>query len=60
LDVTDFVKSAGELIAFIGATFVAFMRMLTGRALFRVSDLGLFLQETGAQVVPIVSLISFL
>ena len=59
-DVTDFAKSAGELIAFIGAAFEAFLRLLMGRARFRASDLWLFLQETGAQAVPIVSLISFL
>jgi len=59
-EVTDFAKSAGELITFIGAAFVAFLRMVTGRARFRASDMGLFLQEAGAQAVPIVSLISFL
>lgn len=59
-DVTDFAKSAGELVTFIGAAFVAFVRMVTGRARFRASDMGLFLQEAGAQAVPIVSLISFL
>jgi len=59
-EVVDFAKSAGELITFIGAAFVAFVRMITGRARFRATDLGLFLQEAGAQAVPIVSLISFL
>ena len=59
-EVVDFAKSAGELVAFIGAAFEAFFRMITGRARFRATDLGLFLQEAGAQAVPIVSLISFL
>jgi phospholipid/cholesterol/gamma-HCH transport system permease protein len=59
-DVADFIGSAGELITFIGAAFASFLRMVTGRARFRASDLGLFLQEAGAQAVPIVSLISFL
>jgi len=59
-DVTDFAKSTGDLVTFIGAAFDAFLRMVTGRARFRASDLGLFLQEAGAQAVPIVSLISFL
>jgi len=59
-DVTDFIRSAGELITFIGAASVAFVRMVTGRARFRGSDLGVFLQGAGAQAVPIVSLISFL
>ncbi|EFK09809.1 conserved hypothetical protein [delta proteobacterium NaphS2] len=59
-EVIDFTKSAGELITFIGAAFEAFVRMITGRARFRATDLGIFLQEAGAQAVPIVSLISFL
>lgn len=59
-EVADFAKSAGDLVTFIGAAFEAFLRMVTGRARFRASDLGLFLQEAGAQAVPIVSLISFL
>lgn len=59
-DVIDFTKSAGDLVTFIGAAFDAFVRMITGRARFRASDMGLFLQEAGAQAVPIVSLISFL
>jgi len=59
-EVTDFAKSTGDLVTFIGAAFEAFVRMVTGRARFRASDMGLFLQEAGAQAVPIVSLISFL
>ena len=55
-----FVRSAGELMAFVGETFVAVARLVFGRARFRTSDLGQFLQDTGAQAVPIVSLISFL
>jgi len=59
-EVIDFAKSAGDLVTFIGAAFEAFLQMVTGRARFRGSDLWLFLQEAGAQAVPIVSLISFL
>jgi len=59
-DVVDFTKSAGDLVTFIGAAFVALVRMVTGHARFRGSDLRLFLQQTGAEAVPIVSLISFL
>jgi phospholipid/cholesterol/gamma-HCH transport system permease protein len=59
-DTLNFVKSAGELISFVGAAFLAFIRLITGRARFRSFDLGVFLQDTGAQAVPIVSLISFL
>jgi len=59
-DASDFAKSTGDLVTFIGEAFDAFLRMVTGRARFRASDLWLFLQEVGAQAVPIVSLISFL
>jgi phospholipid/cholesterol/gamma-HCH transport system permease protein len=59
-DAVAFVKSAGELIAFVGEAFVASARLLIGKARFRSFDLRLFLQESGAQALPIVSLISAL
>lgn len=59
-DAIEFVRSAGELIAFIGEACVATARLLVGKARFRPLDLGLFLQESGAQALPIVSLISAL
>lgn len=59
-DAVHFVRSSGELISFIGEASVAFARLITGRARFRLLDLGVFLQDAGAQAVPIVSLISFL
>jgi phospholipid/cholesterol/gamma-HCH transport system permease protein len=49
-----------EMLAFIGETFTAFMRLFTGRSRFRVSDLMLIMQECSAQALPIVSLISLL
>jgi phospholipid/cholesterol/gamma-HCH transport system permease protein len=54
------VGSASEMLAFLGGAFIAFARLLAGRASFRRSDLALFLQESGAQALPIVSLISIL
>jgi len=59
-DTIHFINSAGELISFISETFVAFGRMITGKARFQTSDLWLLIQESGVQAVPIVSLISFL
>jgi phospholipid/cholesterol/gamma-HCH transport system permease protein len=59
-DAMGFVRSAGELTEFIGEAVVALGRMLSGHARFRVTDLGIFLQDSGARAVPIVSLISFL
>jgi phospholipid/cholesterol/gamma-HCH transport system permease protein len=53
-------KSTAELFAFIGETSQAFIKLLVGKARFRRSDLGLIIQECGAQALLIVSLISFL
>ena len=53
-------KSAGEMLSFIGEAFLAFMKLLRGKARFRRSDLTLLIQECGAQALPIVSLISVL
>jgi len=53
-------RSGVELLAFIGETSQAFIKLLVGKARFRRSDLGLIIQECGVQALPIVSLISFL
>ena len=53
-------KSAGEMLSFIGEAFLAFIKLLRGKARFRRSDLTLLIQECGAQALPIVSLISVL
>ncbi len=53
-------RSVGEMLAFIGETTVAFARMLTGSARFRRHDFFLTVQETGAQALFIVALISLL
>jgi phospholipid/cholesterol/gamma-HCH transport system permease protein len=52
--------AAREMIAFVGEATLSFGRLLTFRARFRWSDLWLFLQQTGAEALPIVTLISFL
>ena len=56
----DFLYQAGRLITFVGEVALAFGRLLTGRSRFRRSDLYLFIQETGADALPIVGLISLL
>lgn len=48
------------MLGFIGEAFLAFGRLLVGRARFRRSELVLIIQECGAQALPIVSLISVL
>jgi phospholipid/cholesterol/gamma-HCH transport system permease protein len=56
----DFWRSLLEMVAFIGETFLSFVRLVTGRARFRGSDLILTLQECSVGALPIVSLISLL
>lgn len=51
---------ARDFVAFIGLLTVAFANALRGRARYRGSDLLLFMQQAGAEALPIVTLISFL
>jgi phospholipid/cholesterol/gamma-HCH transport system permease protein len=52
--------SALEMLAFLGETTEAFINLLHRRARYLRSDLWVFIQEAGAEALPIVSLISFL
>ena len=56
----DFYISLTELLHFLGAVTLAFVRLLKTRARFRKADLFLIIQECGPQALPIVTLISFL
>jgi phospholipid/cholesterol/gamma-HCH transport system permease protein len=56
----DTGRSSVEFINFIGAAFLAFLKFLVGKARFQRSDLMLFIQQSGAQALPIVTLISVL
>jgi phospholipid/cholesterol/gamma-HCH transport system permease protein len=56
----DFFKGFKEMLAFIGDVTLSFLKMFRGKAAFRRSDLMQTLLETGAQALPIVSLISLL
>jgi len=49
-----------EMLAFLGDATVALLRLARGKARFRASDLALFIQQAGAEALPIVTLISFL
>jgi phospholipid/cholesterol/gamma-HCH transport system permease protein len=55
-----FYRSLLEILDFLGEAFLAFVRLLRGKAAFRRSDLWLLLQECGGQALPIVSLITLL
>ncbi len=54
------VKDVGNMITFLGASGVSFIRMLRGKAVYRSSDTWLIMQQTGAEALPIVSLLNFL
>ncbi len=58
--VIGFGHASKEMLAFIGEAFWAFLKLMSGQARFRRSDLFLFIQQSGAQALPIVSLISIL
>ena len=52
--------AAREFLGFLGEVTVALGHVIRGRARVRAGDLLVFMQEAGAQALPIVSLISFL
>ncbi|NOQ98388.1 MAG: hypothetical protein GQ561_09500 [Calditrichae bacterium] len=53
-------RSTAETLEFLGEAFLSFIRFLRGKARFRRYDFLQLLQETGAQALPIVTLINFL
>lgn len=55
-----FADDTARVLAFIGEASMSFGRMLSGRARFRRSDLLEFIEQAGADALPIVSLISLL
>ena len=54
------VDRSAELLTFIGELVGSFGRWFRGRATYLRSDLVQYIQEAGAEALPIVSLISFL
>ncbi|NLW50725.1 MAG: ABC transporter permease [Candidatus Brocadiaceae bacterium] len=58
--VAELVRSAGELLAFLGDSLLSLGRLLRGRAVFRPVDLWLVIQDSGVRALPIVALISAL
>lgn len=49
-----------NFLSFVGQTALAFAALLRGRARFRMEDLWLYIQQVGADALPIITLISFL
>lgn len=59
-EVIEAVKSAGDMVEFMGESFIALARAIRGKARFRMSDTILIVQQCGPDALPIVALISFL
>jgi phospholipid/cholesterol/gamma-HCH transport system permease protein len=53
-------QSVKSMLGFVGEIFLAFLKLFRGKAQFRRSDLLQVIQRTGADALPIVSLISLL
>jgi phospholipid/cholesterol/gamma-HCH transport system permease protein len=56
----DFVETLAAPVAFLGEVTLALGRLATFRARFPMRDFWLYLQQCGAQALPIVTLIGFL
>ena len=55
-----FAGSAKEMLTFLGDMTITFFALFRFKAHYRASDLFLLIQQSGAQALPIVTLISFL
>ncbi len=58
ISAVEWWQASIEWLTFIGEAVLAFLRLLTGKARFRRGDLILFIQQCGADALPIVTLIS--
>jgi len=56
----EIARSLVSMVVFLGDSTIAFGRFLAGKARYRRTDLGIIIEQCGAQALPIVSLISFL
>jgi phospholipid/cholesterol/gamma-HCH transport system permease protein len=54
------VRGAPAMLRFLGEITLSFLRLLAGRARFRMSDMWLEIEQVGPRALPIVSVISFL
>lgn len=54
------LANAQKQLYFLGETCLSFFRFVAGRAQYRRSDIGLFIEECGPRALPIVTLISVL
>ena len=59
-ETVELLRSASDILEFIGEATVAFFRFLGGKARYRRSDLWLIIESCSGRALPIVTLISFL
>jgi phospholipid/cholesterol/gamma-HCH transport system permease protein len=59
-DALNGLRSAGDMIVFLGQTLIAFTRIFSGKARFRLNDVYLQFQQCGPEALAIVTLIAFL
>ncbi len=59
-ETVELLRSARDILDFIGEATVAFFRLLQGKAKYRRSDLWLIIEGCSGRAIPIVALISFL
>jgi phospholipid/cholesterol/gamma-HCH transport system permease protein len=52
--------SVKDVLGFLGETTLAFVKLLSGKARFRKTDLGILIQQAGVEALSIVTLVSFL
>jgi phospholipid/cholesterol/gamma-HCH transport system permease protein len=56
----ELLRGLPQMLHFLGEVTLSLLRLLSGRASFRVRDLWLEIEEVGPRALPIVSVISFL
>lgn len=56
----EMFRGAPAMLRFLGEITLSFLRLLGGRARFRISDMWLEVEQVGPRALPIVSVISFL
>lgn len=56
----EFIHGTPAMLRFLGEITLSFLRLFSGRARFRRSDLWLEIEQVGPRALPIVSVISFL
>ncbi len=54
------VKEVGDVMVFLRDVSIAFFNLLRGKSVYRSADTWLIMQQTGAEALPIVSLLNFL